>query len=832
MMLSAGARLGPYEILAPLGAGGMGEVYRARDTRLDRTVALKVLPADVASDVDRHERFRREARAISRLSHPHICTLHDIGEQDGVDFLVMEYLAGETLAHRLLRGSLPLDDVLRIGVELASGLEAAHREGVTHRDLKPANIMLTPGGAKILDFGLAKWTQPREGADPNALAVTDPSLTQSGIVLGTVQYMAPEQADGKPADGRADLFALGAILYEMTTGRRAFAGTSPSSILAAVLTTSPPPMAELQPLTPPAFERTVKKCLAKDPAKRWQTAADLCDELAWVADEHAEHGSPQIGATASVTLRPWKRMPWFAIAATALLAMASIRLAVVHLREVPTAATSVRLLLPPPEGATYASWSFIESVPAASPDGRHVAFVAHRKGEADLVWLRALDGLAASALPGTENASSHSAAFWSPDSQSLGFFAEGKLKRIEINGGPPQLLADAPDGRGGTWNEQGVIVFAPAADGPLYRVSATGGRATPATRLEPSESGHRWPVFLPDGRRFIFHSRSAPDYEKSGTDLGSLDSLETTRLLTSAITFNNVAYAPTGHLLFARQQALFAQPFDAERGVFSGSPQSIADDVAIDAGIGAAFSISANGLLVYRPAPKPVSSRLEWFDRAGRPQGTIGEPAEQDEPLLAPDGTRVAVTRGPEVWLLTAETGTASRFTFDGTQGHGSYSPVWSPDGRWIAFGVQQHSVAGKPGFVGLLRRAANGTGEAERLATMRYSVVPTDWSRDGRFIIYADQDPVTKVDLWALPLAGDRKPLPLVRTPGDDAFGELSPNGAGSPIVPMSADVGRCTSSPFRQRAANGRSRPTAAENLDGDAMATSCSISPETSA
>src|SRR5262245_4842749 len=306
MTLAGGARRGPYEAVAPLGAGGMGEVYRARDTRLDRTVAIKVLPADVASDAARHERFRREARAISRLSHPNICTLYDVGEQDGVDFLVMEYLAGETLAHRLLRGALPLEEVLRLGVELAGGLDAAHREGVIHRDLKPANVMLTPAGAKILDFGLAKWTQPAPAAAaPERLAATDPSLTQSGVVIGSVQYMSPEQAEGKPADARSDLFALGAMLYEMTTGRRAFEGASASSILAAVLTSLPPPMAELQPLTPAAFERTVKKCLAKDPAKRWQTAADLRDELAWIQSE-----SPARTATArasSTTAMPAAR---------------------------------------------------------------------------------------------------------------------------------------------------------------------------------------------------------------------------------------------------------------------------------------------------------------------------------------------------------------------------------------------------------------------------------------------------------------------------------------------------------------------------------------------
>jgi serine/threonine protein kinase len=770
MLLNSEARLGPYEIVAPLGSGGMGEVYRARDTRLDRTVAIKILPAGVERDIERHERFRREARAISRLTHPHICTLYDVGEQDGVDFLVMEYLAGETLAHRLLRGPLPLEEVLRIGGELGAALDAAHREGVTHRDLKPANVMLTPGGAKILDFGLAKWHGADSDNPISAAATVNPALTQLGTVVGTIQYMAPEQVEGKPADARSDLFALGAILYEMTTGRKAFEGTSPASVMSAILSTTPTPVATLVPMTPPALDRLIRKSLAKDPDKRWQTAADLRDELEWLTDDPGQGGA--LPSTASLVAGTnWKRIAWYSMATTTVLAVIASLLAFVHLRTTPPEHRLVRLYVPPPDGVTYGSFGGTDAPPVVSPDGRQVAFVAHRPGDVDFIWLRPLDGLTGRALPGTDRASPNSPPFWSPDSQSLGFFAEGKLKRIDIAGGPPLVIADAPSGRGGSWNEQGTILFSPNIFSPLHRVSATGGQASAVTKLGTGENSHRWPVFLPDGRHFLFLNRSISENDQSGTDVGSLDSPEIKRVLTSAHTVTNVAYA-TGQLVFERRGTLLAAPFDPDRFVVTGSPKTVVENVAPNQGQGylAPFSVSANGVLIYRQAAGPAVSQLEWFDRTGRRIGTIASPAIQGSPSLSPDGTRVAIIRGSDVWLVGD--GGASRLTFDGVPGSVySLAPVWSPDGRWIAFG---RSGLGRRG---LFRKAASGSTEAEELAT-GYGVTPTDWSRDGRFIVYVDYDAKTGLDLWALPVEGNRQRIPLVRSDGADTSGQLSPDG------------------------------------------------------
>ncbi len=455
-MLTAGARLGPYEIISPLGAGAMGEVYKARDKRLDRTVAIKILPPDVASDPQRRERLRREARAISSLTHPHICTLHDVGEQDGIEFLVMEYLAGETLAHRLLRGALPVDDVLRIAAQLADALDSAHRQGLVHRDLKPANVMLTASGAKVLDFGLARWLRDESSdAHANSAVTAHPTLTQAGTIVGTVQYMAPEQLEGKPVDGRSDLFALGAILYEMTTGRRAFEGETAASVTAAILRSTPPPIATLEPLAPPALEHVVKNCLVKNPEQRWQSAGDIARELNWIVET-----GPQAAAQAISQALP-KRRTYYWIGATCILAALTALLGFERFRQPRAVARAIRLFMPLPEHTAYPELNFIQSAPVVSPDGRYVAIVAHEIGGSDQVWVRSLDDLAPRALPGTESAFGWRP-FWSPDSRSLAFFANGKLKRVDLAGGAPQVLADAPDPRGATWGSQNVIVFAPS----------------------------------------------------------------------------------------------------------------------------------------------------------------------------------------------------------------------------------------------------------------------------------------------------------------------------------------------------------------------------------
>ena len=458
----------------------------------------------------------------------------------------MEYLEGETLASRLRRGALPLDDAVRIAEQVANALDAAHREGWVHRDLKPANVMLTASGAKVLDFGLARWSRDdATDALVDSVAAAHPTLTQVGTLVGTIQYMAPEQLAGKPADARSDLFALGAILFEMTTGRRAFEGESAASVTAAIVSSMPPPLATLQPLAPPALEHVVKNCLVKDPEKRWQSAGDIARELNWIADTHLR----EAGESTSQVRR--RRHVEYWIAATCAFAVIAAFLAFERLRQPQVAASPIRLFIPPPGNAAYPWFDQVQSAPVVSPDGRYVAVVAHEIGGLDQVWVRSLDDLAARALPGTESAFGWRP-FWSPDSRSLAFFANGKLKRVDLAGGAPQVLGDATDPRGGTWSEQNVIVFAPNPDGPLLRVSALGGPVSPATTLRPPETGHRFPVFLPDARHFFFASRDSPQFRNSGTDVGALDSGEVRRLLTSGETFFDVAYAKTGHLLFVR----------------------------------------------------------------------------------------------------------------------------------------------------------------------------------------------------------------------------------------------------------------------------------------
>ncbi|HYT32814.1 MAG TPA: protein kinase, partial [Thermoanaerobaculia bacterium] len=497
MSLSAGTKLGPYEILSAIGAGGMGEVYKARDTRLDRTVAIKVLPSHLSSSPEVRQRFEREAKTISALSHPHVCALYDVGNQDGVEYLVMEYLEGETLAGRLANGPLPLERTLRHGIEIADALDCAHRQGIVHRDLKPGNVMLTKSGVKLLDFGLAKAIAPSSALPLTSLPTQASPVTQEGTILGTFQYMAPEQLEGKDVDGRTDIFAFGATLYEMATGRKAFSGATQASLISAILRDDPQPISRIQTMSPPALDRVVKTCLAKDPEDRWQSAADIKRELGWVAE------GPPVGVpgTAATAWRNRERVAW-AVSGILLLALLGSLAALLRVaRSQPAAAPVTRFSILPPGKSTFtAPGESASSQPALSPDGRALAFVAYAGGR-HLIWIRPLGSLTAQALDGTEYGSYP---FWSPDGQSLGFFAHGKLKRIAVSGGPPQTLCDASAGRGAAWSRDGVIVFTPTQAEALYRIPAGGGAVTPATTLDTSrgELSHRWPSFLPDGRRF------------------------------------------------------------------------------------------------------------------------------------------------------------------------------------------------------------------------------------------------------------------------------------------------------------------------------------------
>ncbi len=771
MPLAAGTRLGPYEILSPIGAGGMGEVYKARDTRLERTVAVKVLPPHVADRPEFRQRFEREARAIAALNHPHICTLHDIGEQDGIHFLVMEHLEGETVAARLGRGPLPVDQVLAYAIEIADALAQAHRQGVFHRDLKPGNIMLTEAGTKLLDFGLAKLRGPE--AAPvvalSALPTEADGLTLKGSILGTIQYMAPEQLEGKETDGRADLFSFGAVIYEMVTGRKAFAGTSHASVIGAILHTDPAPLASLQPMTPPALERLVKACLAKRADQRRQTAQDVLLDLKWMSEASAPVPQP---VPAAAPPEPARRpLAW--IAATAVLAVSLATLGVFQFLQKPPETRPFKLSVLPPDNANF---SFL----TLSPDGRRLAFVAAGSSGRTLLWVRPLDSLAGQALAGTDGAT---LPFWSPDSRFLGFFADGKLKKIEVSGGPPQALCPVNNGRGGAWSRDGVIVFTPSNSAPLLQVAAAGGEPKPLTTLDRTrqESTHRHPYFLPDGRHFMYMTRSGQP-ENRGVFLGSLedkpDSTTRRRLLGDD---SNAVYAPpqddgSGHLLFRRGGVLMAQPFDAQELRLAGDPFPVADKVEGGAYFRGAFAVSDTGMLVYDTRETAAEERrLVWFDRQGKQIAAVGEPGLYLHPWLSPDEKRVAAETleaqqgTPDLWLLDLAREVPTRFTFD--PGVDAY-PVWSPDGSRIVWG------SGRDGAFNLYQKLASGAGQEEPLLKTDDAKRPTDWSLDGRFLAYSQSDPKSKWDLWVLPLSGDRKPAVFLQTPFDEEQGHFSPDG------------------------------------------------------
>ena len=612
MAIQAGQRLGPYEILSAIGAGGMGEVYRARDTRLDRTVAIKILPGHIAARAGLRERFDREARTVASLNHPHICTLHDIGQQDGIDFLVMEYLEGETLAQRLKKGSLPLEQVLQYAIEIADALDKAHHRGITHRDLKPGNIMLTKSGAKLLDFGLAKLQASSAPASLSQLPTVNDSITAQGAILGTLQYMAPEQLEGKEADARTDIFAFGVVVYEMATDKKAFEGKSQASLIAKILETEPAPIASLQPMTPPMLDRVVKKCLGKEPEKRWQAASDVCDALKWIAEGG---GSQSVGGVPAVAQQNQnKRLIWMAAAAATLLA--ALVAGVFYVRRPPAEVRAVRFTVAPPEKQTFPATVNLLSYLSVSPDGNKLAFIANDSTGRSLLWVRDLDSQTAQPLPGTDDAGSP---FWSPDSRFIAFTANTSLKKIAVTGGPPQTITALPANGMGTWNRDGVILFVASPGSPVLRVSSAGGGSpVPVTSLDSSREqvGHGWPSFLPDGKHFIYSAISA-NPENSGIYVGSLDS-KVGKLLLNVISM--ALYSPPGYLLFVRAGTLFAQPFDADRLELKGDAIPIAEGVQASPNGRAAVAVSQNGVLAYQSRPTNANDqfKLVWVDQKER----------------------------------------------------------------------------------------------------------------------------------------------------------------------------------------------------------------------
>ena len=769
MAVSPGTRLGPYEILAAVGAGGMGEVYRARDTRLDRIVAIKVLPAHLADKPELRERFEREARTIASLNHPHICTLYDIGRQDGTDFLVMEYLEGETLAHRLLKSPLPLDQVLPYAIEIADALDKAHRKGITHRDLKPGNVMLTKSGTKLLDFGLAKLKQEAAPQTPFSqlpTAAGKDAVTQEGTILGTLHYMAPEQAEGRTEeiDARTDIFAFGAVVYEMATGVKAFEGRTSASVIAKILEVDPPPIASLQPMAPPALDRVVKRCLAKDREERWQSAHDLWHELKWVGEG---------GSQAPMVARPRSPLNNVRIAwSVAAVLLAGLFLgALFYFRRAPADTQSLRFFVSPPGSlAAFGTTTSGTTAPlAVSPDGHRIAFVAMNTDGKYVLWVRSLDTLTAQALAGTEGASSP---FWSPDSRFLGFFAGGKLKKIEASAGPPVTLCDAPNSRGGTWGQSGVIVFNPANLVALQKVSASGGAPTAATVLAPGEVAHMRPSFLSDGRHFLYRvfagSVGGPIY------VASLDSSER-KLLFNADS-QDVLYTQ-GHLLFLRENTLMAQPFDERRLAVTGDAVPIAEQVQTTGtnppyGL---FSASQNGVLAYQAGGDAAGTQLLWFDRTGKQTGVLGDPGAYGQIELSPDGKRALVSltdqSGPArgIWIFDVARGLRTRFTFDPSDDR---TAIWSPDATRVVFN------SNRKGLYSLYQKAASGAGAEDVLLEDNLNDAPDSWSPDGRFILYSVVGKETSLDLFVLPLSGDRKPAPFLTTKFNEDFAEFSPDG------------------------------------------------------
>jgi serine/threonine protein kinase len=759
MGLAKGTKLGPYEIQSPLGAGGMGEVYRARDTRLERTVAVKILPSHLSDIPEAKQRFDREARAISSLSHPNICHLYDVGSQDGTDYLVMEFLEGETLADRLLKGPLPSEQVLKWGIEICDGLEKAHRSGVVHRDLKPGNIMLTKAGAKLMDFGLAKETMsPSLDASALTAGASGQPLTEKGTIVGTFQYMSPEQLQGHEADARSDIFALGAVLYEMTTGKRAFPGKSQISVASAILEKDPEPITASQPLAPPALDHLARTCLAKDPDERFQTAHDVKLQLKWIAA-----GAPQLATPA---IRP-NRERWIWISALVLLWAV---LAAVYFRTSPNHPQPTWSHILPPENTSFA---YFAGPVAVSHDGRALTFVATSSEGQDMVWVRPLGELKAQALAGTEGGSNP---FWSPDDRSIGFFAGGKLKTTEAGGGPVVTICDAAASRGGTWSQSGVILFA-VTWGVLHRVPSSGGTPDAVTTLDRSrgELSHLWPYFLPDGHHFFYFAAnfSGGSAESASVYLADLGSKESKLLFHAR---SNAVYTP-GYILFVRDRTLMAQPFDERRLEIRGQPFPIAEQVQYDELVWrGVFSSSFNGVLAYQGGNTGANSRLVMFDRTGKELKTIGALGDFIGHKISPNGQQLAVSvldasvRNYKMWLYDLSREKQTRLTFG--PGRTTF-PVWSPDGSRIGFASNQ------TGLYQLVEKRSDGTGSEEPILESDVSKYPTAWSADGRFITYNTTSPGQyATELWILPLFGERKPYPFLRGSFDVGQGRFSPDG------------------------------------------------------
>jgi Tol biopolymer transport system component/predicted Ser/Thr protein kinase len=764
MSVGVGTRLGSLEIIAPLGKGGMGEVYRARDTKLKRDVAIKILPDEFARDADRVKRFQREAEVLASLNHPNIAGIYDLEQADSTRFLVMELVEGETLADRIKRGPVPMEEALQIAKSICEALEAAHEKGIVHRDLKPANVKITPDRkVKVLDFGLAKAFAAE---DANADLPNSPTLvsaTAGGMILGTAAYMSPEQARGKQVDRRTDIWAFACVLFEMLTGRRAFDGESVTDLFASIIK-SDPDWHSLPPSTPEPVRVLMRHCLQKDAQHRLQHIGDARIAL----EDAIKPAAPAV--TALPVGKRRARLTW-AITIVSVLT-AAVSLAVAYYERTGAAPAAIRFIVPPPEGVTF--------VPAAnsyriSPDGRLLMFIARDGAGRSLVWIRPLDSLTAQPLPGTDGPTEP---FWSPDSRFIAFFAEdGKLKRISVTGGPPQTICEAPQHAGGAWSPAGIILFGDAP-GPIQRVPATGGTPSPALALDESrhEVSQRGPETLPDGRHFLYQSFTE-DAAAPSIYIGSLDSKQT-QILSGAPNLG-VFYAAPGYLLFVRDRSLMAQPFDSGRLKLTAEAFPITEDIDYVPTGPRPFSVSQNGTLSYRTGRTLLANQLQWFDRAGKALEAVGMPGAYQAFDLSPDGKRAVVYRseggaGPglggeglrgNLWLFESTRGIMTRFTFD-SRGRDA-SPVWSPDGARVAF------ASNREGAFELYQKISSGAGSDESLLKASGPTFPTQWSFDGRFIVYEQAG-----DLWLLPTSKDGKPAPLIQTKFNESEGQFSPDG------------------------------------------------------
>lgn len=764
-MLQPRATIGRYEVLDFLGKGGMGEVYRARDLTLNRIVAIKTIRRRDAENPESRLRFEQERRLAATLEHPYICRILDAGSTNGTDYIVMEFLEGESLAHRISAGPLPYRELIGYAIEIASALQYAHNRGIIHRDLKPANVFLTRTGVKLLDFGLAisvpvSATSPD---DPGGLSTAMMAATGEGTIVGTAQYLAPERLEGKKADHRSDIWAFGLVMYEMASGQRAFDASTPARQIAAILKTEPPPL-ETSVAGGSELEWVIRKCLEKDPNERWQAAGDIATVLRRLAGPR-----PRLTEVAEERRRVGRAATVAAIAAAALLGAVAVLLWTG--RDDRAQRVPIALEVAPPLGSAFtpSEGSVQTAQIAVSPDGRSLAFVAQGDDGQAQLWIRPLDSVIARPIGGTAGASFP---FWSPDSRSLGFFAQGLLKRVDLTGAPPQMLAAATNGRGGAWNADGVIVFGPNTNTPLSRVDASGGPVAPVTRLleQASHTSHRWPQFLSDGRRFIYFVRSN-DRLKEGIYVGSLDSPESSMIVQAS--YGGV-FAPPDHLLYVADQSLVARRFDVSRARLVGTGSVVTDDVGLSSNFYAAVSVSTDGVLAY--AKSAAASELAWVDRSGRRLSVLAPRGRYVDFQLSSDGSLTAVAavepggQNADIRIIDAEARPVARLTAGRAT---DASPVWSPDGKWIVFRSNRDRVHD------LYKRASAGSAHEEPFLKLGTAAYPTDWSSDGRFVVFhMGSQGDSGLDIWAARWENPADRVPLVRTPFRDVQGQLSPDG------------------------------------------------------